>query len=362
MHADPRRSLVPHDAWAEVTGWLSARYGRVALDAANASRPSTPSYPPVAEVRESRGAPLVREEAVNMGGLFGVVTEPVRPPAQEPPTIVLHNIGANSHIGANRMNVAMARRWAALGFRVLRFDIAGLGDSPADPRLGENQVYSDGTAEDSRRAIDFLARSRDARRFVLMGLCSGAFFSFHAALADPRVVGIVLMNVQIFHWKKGVPVDTLNQNSVKSTKYYWEAAFGMDVWLRLARREVNVRTIARGMLHEGWNFLRHRVEQAVWGESDVARGFRALLRRGTDVLLILSANDAARNAVDAHLGTDARRFQQELGLRVEIIEDADHTFSPVVLQDTLLSLLTNHLEAFLPEASPMVTSGFSASA
>jgi pimeloyl-ACP methyl ester carboxylesterase len=363
MHADPRRSLVPHAAWAEITGWLSARYGYVALDDPSASRPTSPSYPRVAEVRETRDAPLLREEAIDMGGLFGIATEPMQPPAREPPTIVLHNTGANSHIGANRMYVTMARRWAALGFRVVRFDIAGLGDSPADPQLGENQVYSDGTAEDSRRAIDFLARTRDARRFVLMGLCSGAFFSFHAALADARVVGIVLLNVQIFHWQRGAPVDTLNREILKSTKYYWKAAFGMDAWLRLVRREVDVRTIAQGALDEGWKFMRHRVGRAVLGESAVARGFRALLRRGTDVLMVLSADDASRNVVDAHLGTDAKHFRGELGFRFEIVDNADHTFSPVACQDALLSLLTNHLKArFAPEPAPMVQSAVSASA
>jgi pimeloyl-ACP methyl ester carboxylesterase len=299
----------------------------------------------VATVRETHDAPVVREEAVDMGGLFGIVTEPAEPPAQEPPTILLHNVGANSHIGANRMYVMMARRLAALGFRVLRFDIAGLGDSAADQRLGENQVYSDGTAEDSRRAIDFLARTREARRFVLMGVCSGAFFSFHAALADTRVVGIVLMNVQIFHWQKGAPVDTLNRDVLKSINYYWKAALGTEAWLRLARWEVNVGTIAKGALQEVGKFARHRVERVLLGESDVARGFRALLRRGTDVLLVLSADDAARNVVDAHLGVDARHFRSDPGFRFEIFDGADHTFSPLACQDALLSLLTDHVKA-----------------
>jgi hypothetical protein len=178
-----------------------------------------------------------------------------------------------------------------------------------------------------------------------MGLCSGAFFSFHAALADARVVGIVLMNVQIFHWQRGAPVDTLNRDVLKSINYYWKAALGTEAWLRLARREVNVGTIARGALQEAWKFGRYRVQRAVLGESEVARGFRALLRRGTDVLLILSADDASRNVVDAHLGTDARNLREEPGFGFEIFDGADHTFSPLACQDALLSLLTDHLKA-----------------
>ncbi len=368
MHPDPRLSVVPDDAWAEVTGWLTARYrivpeplvdrpdaardaARRAKGAANGASPS--SYPAVATVRENHAAPYVREEAVDMGGLFGIVTEPAQPVARELPSIVLHNIGANSHIGANRIYVTMARRWAALGFRVLRFDIAGLGESPSDDRAGENQVYANGSPEGSRRAMDFLARARDARRFVLMGLCSGAYFSFHSALADERVAGIALINVQRFHWKKGDAVDTRKQDVLKSSQYYWREASGIDAWLRLARGEVAVRAIAQGVLQEGWEFVRHRLVHALLGESPVSRSFRSLLRRGTDVMIVLSADDSARNLVEGHLGTNAWPFQRERGFRLEIVDGADHTFSPLACQDTLLSLLTSHLRArFRPELAP----------
>jgi dienelactone hydrolase len=344
IHSDPRLSVVPDEAWAAVTRWLGAQddAGQERREAA-ASKPAlAASYPVVATVRENEGEAPVREEAVDMGGLFGIVTEPSHPRWRNLPTIVLHNIGANSHVGPSRMYVTMARRWAGLGYRVLRFDVAGLGESPADSHVSENQVYSDGTARDPLRALDFLAKGVEAPRFVCVGLCSGAFFSFWAAVGDPRVVGVMLLNLQRFHWRLGDPVDAFKRE-IRSTQFYWNAAFGADAWVRLARGKIDVPAIVEGMIQNRLQSARKRVGRALMGEGDVPRGFRALLRRGTDVLVVVAADDGARNTIDANLGTNASHFRRERGFRFEIIDGADHTFSPVACQDMLLSLLTVHL-------------------
>jgi pimeloyl-ACP methyl ester carboxylesterase len=338
MSQDPQRSVVPDAVWAEIVGWLSARY------ALAADSPALVAYSRVANVREQAHAATVREEALDMGGLFGVVTEPTEIPEGDAlPTIVLHNIGVNSHIGANRIYVNMARRWAALGFRVLRFDTAGLGDSPANERVAENCVYSKGATDDSRRAMDFLASTRGSRRFVLMGLCSGAYVSFHAAVADARVAGIVLMNILLFHWKEGDPVDVRKRDVVKSVRFYWREAFGREVWRRLVKGEINVSAIAQGLLQKGVEHARQKVSRAVAGESDVALGFRAMLKRGTDVLLVYAGDDGGRDVIDTHLGTNAERFRHESAFRFEVIEQTDHTFSPLRSQEILGTMLTGHL-------------------
>ncbi len=234
----------------------------------------------------------MREEALDMGGLFGVLTEPVEANRSSGlPGVVLHNIGVNSHIGADRMYVRMARRWAAQGFRVLRFDSSGLGDSPANGRVAENRVYSGAAIRNSRRVMDFLGQARGLERFVLMGLCSGAYVAFHSAAADPRVVGIVLMNIQLFHWKDGDPVDVRMRDVVKSTEFYSRAIVGRETWVRVLRGQVNVGVIARGLLQKGVDRARLRIARAVHGEGDVAGGFRSMVRRGTDVLLLCGAFD-----------------------------------------------------------------------
>lgn len=338
MHEDPRKSIVPDGVWQVITNWLVARY---APETAAASKPK---YRDTAMVQEGHHGPLVREEAVNIGGLFGILTEPLETStAAQEPAVLLLNIGANPHIGSNRMYVHLARRWAVLGFRVLRFDSAGLGDSPVNDPSEENHVYSDGAIDDSRRAMDFLALRRGTQRFVLMGLCSGAYVSYRTALSDPRVTGIALINILLFHWKEGDPIDVRKRDAVNSTHFYRQAAFRSESWRRLLRGELNLRTIAPGLLQKAWVRGRLVVKHALVGESDVATNFRAMMRRGVEVLLVFSHEDGGRDEVDMHLGTDGARFRGNQSFRFEVIDDTDHTFSPLWSHEVLFSLLTKHL-------------------
>ena len=86
---------------------------------------------------ELPAAPPGSERVLVFGGrhpLFGIFT-PANPALAGPgrPGIVLANAGCVSRVGPHRTYVKMARRWASLGFDVLRVDLSGIGDSPAAP-------------------------------------------------------------------------------------------------------------------------------------------------------------------------------------------------------------------------------------
>jgi len=342
MQDDPYKSVVPEAAWTEAIEWLRALYP-AAQDAIAAS---APPYPRTAMVREAIDAEAVREEAVDIEGLAAMVTEPSDARSADGlPAVLLHNVGANPRIGCNRMYVTLARRWAAAGFRVLRVDSSGLGDSPTVEGLPENQVYSDQAIRDSGRAMNFLSRTRSVDKFVLMGLCSGAYVSFHSGVADSRVTGIVLMNILLFHWKEGDSLEIRTRNTVKATSYYTQALYDREVWRRVLRGDVHVRAIASALIRRTSGRLVSSAKRALSTESDVARGFRALLRRHCDVLLVFAADDGGRDVIDEHLGVDAKRFRSERGFRFEVIDGADHTFSSLAAQEQLYGLLTAHLSS-----------------
>ena len=113
---------------------------------------------------------LLRERPVVMDAdslLFGIVTEP----RQDEPrrrAVILLNVGADDHIGASRMYVSLARRWARSGYYVLRLDLAGLGDSDARRGRPDNQVFPPDALEDIRAAVEFM-RSRYRIREVTLG-------------------------------------------------------------------------------------------------------------------------------------------------------------------------------------------------
>jgi len=134
-----------------------------------------------------------RETAVSFGAsksLSGILTEPAGG-VEGRPAVLLLNAGLLHRVGPNRLYVTLARRLAAAGLPVLRFDYSGLGES--EPRRDEVPLEQSMIAE-GVEAMDFLAASGVAERFVPMGLCAGAENAHRLARDDARVVGAVLID------------------------------------------------------------------------------------------------------------------------------------------------------------------------
>ena len=132
--------------------------------------------------------------------LAGILTQPQADAGPDSGlAFVLLNAGIIHRIGPGRLNVKLARRLAAAGFTSLRFDLSGIGDS----QTAESTVSFQAQAvADIRAAMDYLQASRSMRRFALVGLCSGADNGFATALADPRVVWLVMLDPNAYPtWK-----------------------------------------------------------------------------------------------------------------------------------------------------------------
>lgn len=135
----------------------------------------------------------MKEVAIQLGpgrALTGVLSLPEGAPAS-PIGIVLPNAGVIHHVGPHRFTVKLARLLASQGWSVLRFDLSGIGDSGTP---SEAKPYDEQAVADIRGAIDYLAAASGATSFVVAGICSGAKNGFNAALADPRIVGVWMMD------------------------------------------------------------------------------------------------------------------------------------------------------------------------
>ncbi len=134
------------------------------------------------------------ETAVRFGrskNLIGVLARPAEPSPAGRPAVLLLSAGVVHSAGPFRMYVALARRLVEMGFVVLRFDLAGIGDS-AQPR--DARTVQERTVDDITDAMDYLARSLDVRTFVLGGLCSAADDAHALTNIDTRVVGNILID------------------------------------------------------------------------------------------------------------------------------------------------------------------------
>jgi hypothetical protein len=128
------------------------------------------------------------------GSLTGILTLPDRASPERPfadTAIVFLNAGAVHRIGPWRMHVDLARAFAAGGRAGFRFDLSGLGDSICRTGAG---VLEERWKEDLLAALDAVEAGTGIRRFVLFGVCSGAYLGWHGGLWDRRIAGLTLLD------------------------------------------------------------------------------------------------------------------------------------------------------------------------
>lgn len=337
MRDDPYKSTIPDALWSEVVDWVVVRSAAVS---APAIRGGTRT---VTQIQVEAGTPI-QEELVHFDGMRGVLSEPVDPPADERPSLLLLNIGANHRIGNGRLYVNLARDWAATGFRVLRFDRSGIGDSPARTGEEENYVYAPYGTDDTRAAMNFLARNKGARSFVLAGICSGAYYAYYSALADTRVVGILMMNLLTFHWKEGDSLEARTRETFKSTRFYARAAINPETILRAIRGKVRVGAIVRELASRGVAAGIAGM-QSLLDRDPILRSFRRLDDRKVSMFLLFSDSDAGVDLIEKHLGIQARRMKRRRHFTMQLISGADHTFLNAKAQRAVRRILTGFLQA-----------------
>ena len=161
-----------------------------------------PVLPAHAPARTSLGS--IRERIYKTRGpngpLFGILSKPAPGRSVNDSCILFLNPGGVRHIGPNRMWVEAARRWAARGFSSLRLDLESIGESQGEPSLDIPRLYGDRLVEQVEMAIADLRAHTGARQFAAVGLCSGAFWAFQAALRNRDVRLAILLNPRLLFW------------------------------------------------------------------------------------------------------------------------------------------------------------------
>ena len=297
--------------------------------------------------------PWVRERIVHFGpqqGLSGILSTS-RGARDDVPHVVIVNAGIIHRVGPSRLHVDVARALVPMGYSVLRFDLAGLGDSQAaaDGALS----LDDSAVRDLSAAFDYLAASRHAKQFLVFGLCSGAEHAALIAAGEPRVVGVMLVDPPMVRTPRGLALHIMQRLLRWSTLralltlrhgIYRQALNSVFGSAPSPNTEVN------GQPAESAAALTRRARSAA--VADATETLQRLLDRGVQFMMVFTGNHDGVYNYRNQLFDLLPRVDFRDQLRLEYMPETDHSVSDVAGREQLLAALREWMQQRFTPATP----------
>ena len=193
-----------------------------------------------------------------------------------------------------------------------------------------------------RAAIDKLERL-GFRRFAVCGHCAGAYHAFRAAITEPRLSALVLLNLPAATSSTTSDVE-ISHRKVVTVAHYIRQFAKPYFWMRLMAGKVPIRIILKARVAKVADRIRRAGEWATRrGKSDApaagaAGGLMALSRRGVRTLFLFTEGDLGRQVLHEELGM--------VGVdeaRIMVIPGGDHAFSESATQQVAIGEMIDFL-------------------
>jgi alpha-beta hydrolase superfamily lysophospholipase len=296
----------------------------------------------------------IEEEALSLGplGLFGIMTRcrgageevtvsgagPVqgndRHLGTEAPTILFLNAGVLDHVGPARLWVHLARTWAELGFRVVRLDLNGMGDSPVRPGPAVDYIYAPDALDDVHAALRDVLPD-DPSNAILVGLCSGAYHAIEGAIAH-RVRGVCAVNPALTFSPPEVRVNAPLDLQVGKLDTRRQATGAKRNWTRLLPGRSVLGPMVERMPDPAWWLLNRVVV-----ESPPVRTLTKATEAGAKVLVIAGTDEARE--LSRGEGRSMNRLERAGRFHMEVIAGLEHTLLEQRGRAQVVGLLTDFL-------------------
>lgn len=304
--------------------------------------------------------------------------------AENAPGVLWLSAGQKVRQGAWRMNVVIARRLAARGVPVLRFDYHGIGDSDGPDHHGDfvmdlyGFIQTGGFREDVAAAARLLRAEVGDRPLVLGGLCGGAISALFAVPLIEDIAGLFLADLPVTissaarqRFLEEHPEELIRARPAEAETVmalYLRRLRDPEAWRRLFSGETNYKLLvetlkmrARARIDTVLPRLgdgpRHRVEALIrpWlppviaeddapvdGEADarakaageekntlVAELFHRARDRGIRMRFVNSSSyhPTFQGFFGAHELSDDARALRDRGVDLTVIPDTNHIFS-----------------------------------
>lgn len=339
---DPRLSVPPRRAFDSVLEWLGFYSGAMAT-------PAVEILAPAGDARIDFAAGHETPAVFGGGRYVGVFCQPLCA-LKSAPAVLLVNSGAAHRIGDARLAVLMARRLAGQGIASLRMDLGGIGDSlhhENAPTL--EALYALHSVTDATAGVEWLTAAGH-QEVVMFGVCAGAYVSIHTALAHPRVVGCMSVNLPFFLW--GAPQTKPGARHFGSNRVYLRAIRSPRKWLRLLTGRAD--GLAKAMeLARRWSVrltsLATRPFEGRFGfntsTGQIRQVIKDLGRKGVQMSLVYGSLDTGRDELEIHFGPSGRQLEKLTNVTVDIFKGLDHA----LFSHTARNVVMAHFEEFLRE-------------
>jgi alpha-beta hydrolase superfamily lysophospholipase len=246
--------------------------------------------------------------------------------------VLIPSGGREPSFGAARQNVVLARRLAQAGVASFRFDFAGLGDSAGPP--GKERVISHAFTDrvaDIQAALDTLA-ALGFSRFAVHGLCLGAYHALQAAVVEPRLQSLTLINLPLFTVPASNVLGRLEQRG-RSAGVYLAKLLRPSSWANLLSGRSNRAALRRAALFHlhgltlGMATRLARRFGLMAEQSFAHHAMATLSRRGARTLYLFSNGPQDLVAFAAEFGADGAGLKAYPGAEIRIVPGMDHSLT-----------------------------------
>lgn len=277
----------------------------------------------------------MNEIALTLGSERHLAATLTLPHGSTPPevAVILMNAGVIHRMGPHRLNVKIARALAQANIPSLRLDLSGQGDSRSPLKAIERPQQ---VILDLKAAMDHVQRICSIQRFVIVGVCSGAFNGLALAQEDPRVAGLWLLDGPVFSTRKTNWVRYAHQLKARPVQALWTwgmRALRTPLWLLKAASTASTAPPVAGQQ---------------LSQSAFAATLQQLVDRGTAIRLVYSGSmywsyNHATQFADAFAG---HPFVAQV--RCDLLADVDHTGSTRAGQLKLIHNVLDWMREWTP--------------
>ena len=225
---------------------------------------------------------------------------------------------------------ATARNLARRGIASLRFDAAGIADSPSAPGDPAQMLYSKSLDRDVALALEEL-KGLTGKPAILVGRCSGGYHAFHASVGNRNAAGVVVVNSYAFVWDASQTVEEALKKVSRPLGDYSKRAMNPETFRRLMRGEIDLSAAARAIVRLIVAKTYNRIEPALGNlsagnrlKSEIHASFKSLADRDAPVVLAYGRHDPGIEQAKMVFGGDLAGLKRYANTRFVSLGDSDH--------------------------------------